>query len=231
MTVTKKHCTAWWTTPDGRCSDDDSGSGRHHCAHVDTYSEHEQQVHPKCECRCGATHKKPVAQLMIDRHEAKQRQASITISPTGQGRVTVGASDITSHVGGGTVEFKAGHATVIKVDMLLASAFARGEIELDEETARALEALGWSGPDTELLRRRDLQEALNIGGSVLREWDQLVEHAKAVADGYTQVVLNEDETLHKVAAALGGYAPDEIKWSRVIEAVVELAVRVEGLDK
>lgn len=231
MTVTTKPCTAWWTTPDRPCTEAVTPQGQHHCAHVDTYSEHEQQVHPKCECRCGVTHKKPVAQLMIDRHEAKQRRASVSVDEKGRGRVVVGQADISSHVGGGTIEFKAGELTRLKVSMWRVLATARGEIELDEETAKALEALGWSGPDTELLRRRDLQEALNIGGSMLRGWDQLVEHAKAVADGYTQVVLNEDETLRKVAAALGGYAPDEVKWSRVIEAVVELAVRMEGLDK
>lgn len=182
MTVTRKHCTAWWTTPDGRCSDDDGGSGRHHCAHVDTYSEHEQQVHPKCECRCGATHKKPVAQLMIDRHEAKQRQVSVVLGSDGGGQIMVGPADVSKFVSSGTVEFKAGHAATVTLGFPLAvMALSGGHGQVDEETAKALEALGWSGPDTELLRRRDLQEALGSPDVVLHDWETLITQVRELA--------------------------------------------------
>jgi hypothetical protein len=207
-------CPAYWTDEDGRCSDSDAGDGVHHCGVRGT--------HVACICACGSSHKRPAALMHLDNYAQRIGRASVTVDEAGVGRVMAGLMDLSAHVTRGTVEFGGGRPTTITVELPLASATARGEIELDEETAKALEVIGWSGPNTELLRRRDLQEALNIGGTVLRTWDQLIEHAKAVADGYTQVVLNEDAALHKVAEALGDHAPSEVKWSRVLESIAEL---------
>lgn len=227
MSVTKKPCTAYWIEPNGglcpNAPDNKVGLpiGAHTCAHIDTYSEHEQQVHPKCECRCGATHKKPVAQLMIDRHEARQRRASVSVDEKGRGRVVVGQADISSHVGGGTIEFKAGELTRLKVSMWRVLATARGEIELDEETAKALEALGWSGPDTELLRRRDLQDALGGLGVVPREWDALLDWVRSC-------VTNFDELQAQLREVLGRESGSVVE---MIQDVALLVERDRSLDK
>lgn len=188
MSVTTKSCTAWWTELNGGICPEASQNrlglpvGAHVCAHVDTYSEREQQVHPRCECRCGATHKKPVAQLLIDRHEAKQRQVSVVLGSDGGGQVRVGPADVSKFVSGGTVEFKAGHAATVTLGFPLAvMALSGGRGQVDEETAKALEALGWSGPNTELLRRRDLQDALGGGGAVLRDWETLISAVQMMA--------------------------------------------------
>lgn len=163
--------------------------------------------------------------------DEKIGRASISVDETGRGRVVVGMQDITSQVGAGVIDFRAGRPTVIKVEVPLASAVARGDIELDEETAKALEALGWSGPNTELLRRRDLQDALGGLGVVLREWPDLVEWVRVLAEHNTELHAQTDSVLHKVATSLGDYAPREVKWSTVLEAIGELAARMEGLDK
>lgn len=209
-------CPDSWRT-DEACSVTDTGE---HCCVLPVGA-------PNHACPCGAT--APLAKVL--NADPTIGRASIIVDETGSGRVVVGLTDISSQVGSGTIEFKAGEPTRLKVSLWRVTAAARGEIELDEGTAKALEALGWSGPDTELLRRRDLQEALNIGGVILREWGDLLNQANAVANGYTQAVLQEDATLHKVADALGDNAPSEVKWSRVIEQVGELAARVKGLDK
>jgi hypothetical protein len=181
VSTAKAKCPAFWTT-DEHCPRDDE-SGRHICNLADD--------HTKCRCRCGSTHKRPVNH--VKRFEERIGRASVSIDESGRGRVVVGLTDISNQVGGGIVEFKAGHATVIKVEMPKATLAARGEIELDEETAKALEALGWSGPDTELLRRRDLQEALGGLGTVLREWDDLL-----------AIVRQLNALLDDVPVSLGG---------------------------
>lgn len=197
MTVTTKPCTAWWTTPDRPCMEAVTPQGQHHCAHVDTYSEHEQQVHPKCECRCGATHKKPVAQLMIDRHEAKQRQVSINCGPGGVGSVVVGGVDIANIVTSVDVTLRGMQPTKVTLGMGHVHVIAEAQGELDEETAKALEVLGWSGPDTELLRRRDLQDALGGLGAVLREWDDLIGWVRRLHEFNVQLTSE-----HEALAAL-----------------------------
>lgn len=161
-------CPAYWVSEaDGWCPENVTPDGKHHCG-LDGLDDE----HTMCRCACGSTHKRPVDHAA--RFDAR-RQVSVTVDERGIGRVVLGGvNDISDHVSGGTLKFEAGHPTVVEVELVLASAFARGEIELDEETAKALEALGWSGPDTELLRRRDLQEALGGLGSVLREWDDLL---------------------------------------------------------
>lgn len=219
-----------WTTPNGTCSDDDSGAGQHACNVL-------APGHAKCRCACGVETLRPAGDREVARYEERIGRASITVDEKGTGRVVVGLTDISNHVSGGVVEFNAGHPTVLKVAMACVSLAARGDIELDEETAKALEALGWSGPDTELLRRRDLQEALGGLGTVLREWDALLEWVRLLVTHNGELAkeissLSEgDEVLAKVTEALGGYAPSEAKWSTVIEAVTELSGRMEGLDK
>jgi hypothetical protein len=178
--------------------------------------------HTVCRCACGSSHKRPATLAHLDNHAQRIGRASVSVDEAGRGRVVVGLLDLSAHVTRGTVEFGEGRPTTITVELPLAVAVARGEIELDDATAGALLATGWASPADLMQRRQELQEALNIGGTVLRTWDQLIEHAKAVADGYTQVVLNEDAVLHKVAEALGGHAPSEVKWSTVIERIAEL---------
>lgn len=171
-----------------------------------------------CRCVCSAERPRPVA------------RASITVDESGIGRVMAGLSDLTELVSAGTVKFRAGHPTVIEIEIPMAAMAARGDITLDEDTAKALETLGWSGPDTELLRRRDLQEALGGLGTVLREWDGLLTWVRALVNHNAELVARlegeGDPVLTKVAEALGPYAPHEVKWSRVLEevrSVVELA--------
>lgn len=127
--------------------------------------------------------------------EKKIGRASVSVDEKGQGRVMVGLTDISNSVGAGVVEFRAGQATVIRVELLLADAIARGEIELDEDTAKALEAIGWTGPDTELLRRRDLQDALGGLGVVLREWDALL--------GWVRTLVEHNRELQRQSAEPG----------------------------
>lgn len=170
--MSARNCTAWWSSGDGRCSDDDSGAGRHACRLTDTgLGSGQERVHTTCECRCGATAKRPESTL-----------------PENLGSIS--------------------RATV-RVD----------ERGMAEETAKALEMLGWSGPDTELLRRRDLQEALGGLGTVLREWDSLLEWVRRLADYNTQLLRQEDSRLSALRTAL---RRDDADWDMVLTLVSEL---------
>jgi hypothetical protein len=215
-TAPKPWCCPRWTSPNGACSDDDSGAGLHTCRVT-------SPTHAKCRCACGVETLRPVGDRLVG--------ASVSVDEKGRGRVVAGLTDITNHVSGGVVEFKAMHETRITVELPVASLFARGEVELDEETAKALEALGWSGPDTELLRRRDLQEALGGLGAVLREWDDLLDVVRQLGQFIYGPRDGTSPVLTKVVTALGRYAPNEVKWSRVLESIGELAGRMEGLEK
>jgi hypothetical protein len=82
--------------------------------------------------------------------------------------------------------------------------------------------------DDDLVRRAMVQDALGGLGTVLREWDDLI---RLVGELYARSYTGDDVVLSKVAEALGPYAPDEVKWSRVIEEVRELAARMRGLEK
>lgn len=164
--------------------------------------------------------------------------ATVELDVFGCGKLYLGEGDdrvdISSFVTAVTVRARSGHGTMITVEIPFAAAIADGEVELGDETAKALEALGWSGPDAELLRRRDLQEALGGLGTVLREWSDLLEQARLQATFNGELakeVSRDDEVLTRVAAALGRYAPSEVKWSRVLEEITELAGRMEGLEK
>lgn len=207
-------CPAYWPDANGRCSDSDAGDGIHHCG--------VRGSHDWCVCACGSSHKRPAGLAHLDNHAQRIGRASVTVDEQGAGRVMAGLMDLSAHVRRGTVEFGPDRLTTITIELPLASAAARGEIELDEETAKALEAIGWLGPNTELLRRRDLQGALGGLGTVLREWDALLGWVRALVETNERFAKGEDVILAKVAEALGGHAPEEVKWSRVIEAVTEL---------
>lgn len=229
--MSARNCTAWWSTEDGRCSDDDSGAGRHACRLTDTgLGSDRERVHTTCECRCGATAKRPESTLPEDLGSIDR--TTVRVDEHGMGKVMVGLTDVSNLVSGGTVEFKAGQATTVTLGFPLAvMALSGGRGQVDEETAKALEALGWSGPDTELLRRRDLQEALGGLGTVLREWDNLLGWVRRLVE-FNEQLLHEreghgDEALTKVADALGNQAPSEIKWSTVIDVVRGLRETVE----
>lgn len=146
-------------------------------------------VHAKCRCDCGAETQRPAGDREVARHEARAGKASLSVDGRGSGRLTVGGVDISKAVSAGSLEFNAGHGTVIKVELPLAAAMARGEVELNEDTAKALEALGWVSPsqirevalEASNKTRRDLQEALGGLGTVLRGWSDLLEIVRQMA--------------------------------------------------
>lgn len=154
----------------------------HRCARIDSQGE---GPHSECVCECGSTAKRPVGELNVARHEARIGRASISVDEAGRGRVMVGLVDISDAVSGGTAKFHVGQPTVIKVEIPAAAFVARGEIELDDPTAGALLAIGWLSPDQaeerELLRRRDLAEALGTTGVVLPDWDTLISAVQVLA--------------------------------------------------
>ncbi len=181
--MSARNCTAWWSSEDGRCSGDDSGAGRHACKLTDIELGSDQEcVHTTCECRCGATANRPEPSRPEDLGAIGR--ATVRVDEHGMGKVMVGLKDVSHLVSGGTVAFKAGQGTTVTLGFPLAvMALSGGRGQVDEETATALEALGWSGPDTELLRRRDLQDALGgLGSVVLREWDDLVGWVRALSE-------------------------------------------------
>lgn len=148
--------------------------------------------HTMCRCRCGSTNKRPVNH--VKRFEERIGRASITVDEKGAGRVMAGLTDLSSQVTAGTVRFRNGHPTIIEVEMPMAVAVARGEIELDEETGTALRAAGWKSPQFELEVRRDLQEALGGLGTVLREWDALLGWVRKLVE-FNEQLLHEREAL------------------------------------
>jgi hypothetical protein len=181
--VSARNCTAWWSSEDGRCSDDDSGAGRHACRLTDTgLGSDQERVHTTCECRCGATAERPEPTLPEDLGSIGR--ATVRVDEHGMGKVMIDLTDVSNLVSSGTVAFKAGHATTVTLGFPHAvMALSGGRGQMDEETAKALEALGWSGPDTELLRRRDLREALDHFGPADpdADWDALLLCVRGVA--------------------------------------------------
>lgn len=185
MSAAKEKCPAFWQDDQGRCSDDDSGAGRHTCNMADD--------HTKCRCRCGSTHPRPVDH--VRRYVERIGRASISVDEKGAGRVMAGLTDLSSQVTAGTVRFRNGHPTIIEVEMPMAVAVARGEIELDEETGTALRAAGWKSPQFELEVRRDLQDALGgLGSVVLREWGDLLGWVRKLVE-FNEQLLHEREAL------------------------------------
>jgi hypothetical protein len=140
-------------------------------------------------------------------------RASVSMDAHGYGRVVVGLMDISNEVDGVTVRAKAGEPTMLTVSIPAVNAVARGDIQLDEETSKALEALGWTGPDEMLLRRRDLQEALGGLGVVLREWDELVERVRLQQVSAIGVIQGMEAALREALQA------------------AELADRAKGVDE
>lgn len=207
-TAKAKFCTAWWTELNGGLCPDASNReirvgrtpGAHFCELVSD--------HTMCRCICDATHKRPVNHAK--RFEERIGRASITVDEKGVGRVMAGLTDLSGQVSAATVRFRAGKPTVIEIEMPIAAAAARGEIELDEATAKALEAAGWSGPDTELLRRRDLQEALGGLGTVLREWDDLLAVVCKVIE-FNEELNKEQQTLAVLLGLESFAAPEQIQ--------------------
>lgn len=126
----------------------------------------------------------------VARYEERLRQVSINVGPGGVGSVTVGGVDIANMVTSATVELRGMQPTRVALGMEAVRVVAEAQGELDEQTAKALEALGWSGPDTELLRRRDLQEALGGLGTVLREWDDLLGWVRRLVE-FNEQLLEE----------------------------------------
>lgn len=160
----------------------------HHCIGLDTPG---VSPHSECACACGATIKRPVGDLNVARFEAQKSQgrASLTIDHAGRGRVSVDGVDISNSVGGGTLEFKVGHATVLRVEVPMVVAFARGEIELDDATAGVLLALGWLSPEqieeatirASNASRFELAEALGATDTVLPSWAALIDHVRRMS--------------------------------------------------
>lgn len=171
----------------------------------------------------------------VARYEERQRQVSINVGPGGVGSIVVGGVDIANMVTSATVELRGMQPTRVTLGMGAVHVVAETRGELDEQTAKALEALGWSGPDTELLRRRDLQEALGGLGTVLRDWDDLMEWVRLLVTHNGELAkeissLSEsDAVLAKVADALANNAPSEVKWSTVIERIGEMRDEIHEL--
>jgi hypothetical protein len=103
--VSARNCTAWWSSDDGRCSDDDSGAGRHACRLTDTgLGSDQERVHTTCECRCGATTKRPEPTPPEDLGSIGR--TTVRVDEHGMGKVMVGLTDVSNLVSGGTVAFK-----------------------------------------------------------------------------------------------------------------------------
>ena len=210
-----------WTTVNGTCSYDDSGAGEHVCSVL-------APGHAKCRCACGVETLRPAGDREVARYEERIKRASVTVDEKGHGRVVAGGVDISSMVSGGTVEFKSGELTKLTVSMWRVLATARGEIELDEETDNALIALGWTSPEGDLLRRRDLQEALGGLGTVLREWDSLLVFARKLAEVNTELTESGAERLGALREAL---SRESGTYDECVADVAELVERMRGLDK
>lgn len=144
--MSARNCTAWWSSEDGRCSDDDTGAGRHACRLTDTgLGSDRERVHATCECRCGATVERPAPTLPEDLGGIDR--TTVRVDERGMGKVMVGLADVSNVVSGGTVTFKAGQATTVTLGFPLAvMALSGGRGQVEAETASALKALGWTSP-------------------------------------------------------------------------------------
>lgn len=196
-----------WTTPNGTCSDDDSGAGRHTCGVT-------SQTHAKCRCACGVENLRDAGEREAAKHEARQRQVSIDVAPNGQGRVVVGGVDIANMVSSATVELRGMQATQVTLGMEYVRVVVEGEGVLDDETATALRGLGWAPPEHvsrleqgDRARRMALQDEMGGLGNELREWDglislvgQLYRHNAELAKDVTEMSAILDE----VPVSMGG---------------------------
>lgn len=99
---------------------------------------------------------------------------SINFGPGGEGKVVVAGVDIANLITSATVELRGMQPTSVTLGMEAVRVVAEANGELDDVTAGALVGLGWTSPEGDLLRRRDLQEALGGLGTVLREWSDLL---------------------------------------------------------
>jgi hypothetical protein len=159
-------------------------------------------------------------------------EVSVELDGRGMGKVRVGGVDIGRHIETVTVQTKAGERTTVTLGMPFAGAKATGEVQLDEETSKALEALGWTGPDEMLLRRRDLQEALGGLGAVLRTWDELLQIARAIE---SDAAGNLEGAKTQLRTALAEFGPqgEEPDWETLMMCVHGVAHRlgeVRGTD-
>lgn len=128
------------------------------------------------------------------------------------------------------VELRGMQPTTVTLGIEAVHVVAEAQGELDDVTAGALVGLGWTSPEGDLLRRRDLQEALGGIGAVLREWDELVERVRLQHEAAVSMVMKAESDL---AAALGQYAPVDaaMDMESLLMCVRGLVHRLSGLDK
>jgi hypothetical protein len=201
-----------WTTPNGACSDDDSGAGLHTCRSTSS-------THAKCRCACGVETLRPIGDREVAKYEERLRQVSINVGPGGEGKVVVGGVDIASLVTSATVELRGMQPTSVTLGMEAVRVVAEAEGELDDVTAGALVGLGWTSPEGDLLRRRDLQEALGGLDSVLRDWDSLLVFVRKLAEVNTGLTENEQRRLDTLRKIL---RRDDADWGDVLTLVSTL---------
>jgi hypothetical protein len=114
-------CTSlWWA--DG-AADSDHGvsvsTPPHRCTFVDTGIGTGLEIrHEECVCACGAAAKRPDPQRQEDLGGIGL--TTVRVDEHGTGKVMVGLTDVSKFVSGGTVEFKAGHATTVTLGFPLA---------------------------------------------------------------------------------------------------------------
>ena len=156
--MSAQNCPTTWTNEDGRCSNDDSGAGRHQCSLAWAVA------HATCRCACGAT----------TRRHAWQRQAVVDISAGGVGSILVGGMELNTLVTSGKAEFHGMRPTKVTLGMEHVQVIAAGEAVLDDLTRNALLPLGWVPPETDAQHREDLRAAMRCEHD---DWQKLTELA------------------------------------------------------
>lgn len=151
--------------------------------------------------------------------EQEKPELVATLDGFGRGTVTLGGRDIGNHITGLTVNATSGHLTKaeLKLGFIERIDLKAHDVRVPTEDEVILVEIGWATP-----------EAWSKLQDEVRELRSKSAYQRADAASSAEYV---DTVLDKVAEALGKYAPVEVKWSRVLEEVSELAARMEGLEK